>query len=425
MFTNRFSALQHRDFRIFWIGYVISVSGQQMLWMLEPWLIYEMTGSKILLGVNALAQAIPATALVLVGGVIADKFDQRKLLIIVQIGNIVLLTLLAVLALTEVLSVWHIVAIAFTRSAVGSFENPARQSMFPHLVSREAMPNAVGLNSAIHPGTRIGAPVLGGFILAFIMDLTNSPQIAAGTVLLLTVAGIGIYTLMLLKIHLPPVKRAHAGSMLKGMAEGARFIWEQKIFAFLIGIAWYTMFCGISFTILLPVIAKDILDVGPGSLGTMWAAQGIGSMVGVILASHYSKPSEQRRSLIGAPILLGGSMIVLALTPIYWISLVVFVLIGTGASAGNVAVQQNLQMLVPSQLRGRVMGVWSIVHTSIRPMGETQFTAVAHLVSAPLALIVSGVMLIAASVFYILPSKQSHLLKDLRQAALDSKDEHL
>jgi MFS family permease len=384
-----------------------------------------MTGSKILLGVNALAQAIPATALVLVGGVIADKFDQRKLLIIVQIGNIVLLTLLAVLALTEVLSVWHIVAIAFTRSAVGSFENPARQSMFPHLVSREAMPNAVGLNSAIHPGTRIGAPVLGGFILAFIMDLTNSPQIAAGTVLLLTVAGIGIYTLMLLKIHLPPVKRAHAGSMLKGMAEGARFIWEQKIFAFLIGIAWYTMFCGISFTILLPVIAKDILDVGPGSLGTMWAAQGIGSMVGVILASHYSKPSEQRRSLIGAPILLGGSMIVLALTPIYWISLVVFVLIGTGASAGNVAVQQNLQMLVPSQLRGRVMGVWSIVHTSIRPMGETQFTAVAHLVSAPLALIVSGVMLIAASVFYILPSKQSHLLKDLRQAALDSKDEHL
>jgi MFS family permease len=425
MFTNRFSALQHRDFRIFWIGYVISVSGQQMLWMLEPWLIYEMTGSKILLGVNALAQAIPATALVLVGGVIADKFDQRKLLIIVQIGNIVLLTLLAVLALTEVLSVWHIVAIAFTRSAVGSFENPARQSMFPHLVSREAMPNAVGLNSAIHPGTRIGAPVLGGFILAFIMDLTNSPQIAAGTVLLLTVAGIGIYTLMLLKIHLPPVKRAHAGSMLKGMAEGARFIWEQKIFAFLIGIAWYTMFCGISFTILLPVIAKDILDVGPGSLGTMWAAQGIGSMVGVILASHYSKPSEQRRSLIGAPILLGGSMIVLALTPIYWVSLVVFVLIGTGASAGNVAVQQNLQMLVPSQLRGRVMGVWSIVHTSIRPMGETQFTAVAHLVSAPLALIVSGVMLIAASVFYILPSKQSHLLKDLRQAALDSKDEHL
>lgn len=423
MFKNRFSALHHRDFRIFWFGYVISVSGQQMLWMLEPWLIYEMTGSKIYLGVNALAQAIPATALVLVGGVIADKFDQRKLLIMVQIGNIVLLGLLAALALTEVLVIWHIFAIAFVHSAVGSFENPARQSMFPHLVDRASMPNAVGLNSSIHPGTRIGAPVVGGFILALMMDLTDSPRIAAGTVLLITVAGIAVYAVMLMKIHLPPIKRAYAGSMLKSMAEGARFIWREKIFAFLIGVAWYTMFFGISFTILLPVIAKDILHVGPDSLGIMWAAQGVGSMVGVIISSHYARPGQQRRTLVVAPILLGGAMIALAVTPIYWVSLFIFFLVGTGASAGNVAVQQNLQMLVPTELRGRVMGVWSIVHTSIRPMGELQFSAIA-VFSAPAALVVSGVMLIAASVLYIAPSKQSHRLKDLRQAALDSYAEH-
>ncbi len=424
MFSNRFSALQHRDFRIFWFGYVISVSGQQMLWMLEPWLVYEMTGSKLHLGIFALAQAIPATALVLVGGVIADKFDQRKLLIIVQIGNIVLLGLLAVLALIEVLEIWHVFAIAFLHSAVGSFENPARQSMFPHLVSRASMPNAIGLNSAIHPGTRVGAPVVGGIVLTLMMNITGSPRIAAGTVLLITVAGIAVYTFMLMKIHLPPIKRAYAGSMLKSMTEGARFIWQQRIFAFLIGFAWYTMFFGISFTILLPVIAKDILHVGPGLLGTMWAAQGIGSMAGVILSSHYARPEQQRRSLIFAPILLGGSMIALALVPVYWVSLVIFFLVGTGASAGNVAVQQNLQMLVPTELRGRVMGVWSIVHTSIRPMGEMQFSAIAVL-SAPAALIVSGIMLIAASVFYVAPSNQSHRLKDLRQAALDAAAEHV
>jgi MFS family permease len=419
MFKNRFSALQHRDFRIFWFGYVISVSGQQMLWMLEPWLIYELTGSKIALGGFAVAQAIPATALVLVGGVIADKFDQRKLLIMVQIGNIVLLGLLAGLALIEVLELWHILAIAFVHSAVGSFENPARQSMFPHLVDHASMPNAIGLNSSIHPGTRIGAPVVGGLVLKLMMDMTGSPRIAAGTVLLITVAGISIYTVMLMKIHLPPIKRAYAGSMLKSMAEGARFIWHERIFAFLIGLAWYTMFFGISFTILLPVIAKDILHVGPGSLGFMWGAQGIGSMAGVIISSYYARPGQQRRTLILAPILLGGAMVALAVTPIYWVSLFIFFLVGTGASAGNVAVQQNLQMLVPAELRGRVMGVWSIVHTSIRPMGELQFTGIA-VFSAPLALIVSGAMLIAASVFYIAPSKQSHNLKDLRQAAVDS-----
>ncbi|MDA1036253.1 MAG: MFS transporter, partial [Chloroflexi bacterium] len=189
MAIQRFAALRHREFRLYYIGYVISVSGQQMLWMLEPWLVYEMTGSKVLLGVSALAQAIPATALVLLGGVAADKFDQRKLLIMVQIGNMLLLGLFAALALTELLEYWHILAIAFVHSAVGSFENPARQSMFPHLVDRASMPNAVALNSSIHPGTRILAPVVGGFILALVVGITDSPRIAAGSVLLVTVAG--------------------------------------------------------------------------------------------------------------------------------------------------------------------------------------------------------------------------------------------
>ena len=423
MLSNRFSALRHRDFRLYWFGYVISVSGQQMLWMLEGWLIYEMTGSKVYLGLHAFAQAVPATALVLVGGVIADKFDQRKLLIAVQIGNILLLGLLAGLALSEVLEIWHILTIAFLHSAVGSFENPARQSMFPHLVDRAAMPNAIGLNSSIHPGTRIGAPVIGGFILKFVFDATGSAEIAAGTVLLLTVAGIMVYTVTLLKIHLPPIKRSQHGSMLQSMAEGAKFIWRERVFAFLIGLAWYNMAFGISFTVLLPVIAKDILHADAGSLGMMWGAQGIGSMAGVILSSHYAKPWHQRRALIFNPILLGAAMIALALIPVYWISLIIFFLIGMGASAANVAIQQNLQLLVPNELRGRVMGVWSIVHTSIRPLGEVQFSALA-IIGAPLALVLGGAMLIAGSILFTAPSKYGQQLADLRQAALDEAAAH-
>src|SRR5215212_4300179 len=113
----RFAALRHHDFRLYWIGFVVSVSGQQMMWMLEPWLIYELSGSKAFLGVNALAQAIPATALVLLGGVIADKLDQRKLLIGVQASYMALLAIMAGLALTETLQVWHIFIIAFIQSA--------------------------------------------------------------------------------------------------------------------------------------------------------------------------------------------------------------------------------------------------------------------------------------------------------------------
>ena len=163
------------------------------------------------MGINALAQAVPATALVLLGGVIADKFDQRKLLIAVQGAYIALLATLAALALTETLEVWHIFVIAFIQSAVGSFENPARQSMFPHLVPRDAMPNAVALNAAIHPATRVGAPVVGGLILALVLDATDSARIAAGTVLLITIAGVAVYVLTLTLIRLPPIVRSRGG----------------------------------------------------------------------------------------------------------------------------------------------------------------------------------------------------------------------
>src|SRR5262249_44343783 len=155
----------------------------------------------------------------------------------VQAANIGMLAVLAALALTETLEGWHIFIIAFLQAAVGSFENPAKQSMFPMLVPREAMANAVALNSAIHPAPRIGAPVVGGLILAFMLGASGSARIAAGVVLLIGMVGISFYTLMLIKVKLPPVPRSRGGSMVQDMVDGARFIWRNRVFTFLIGLA--------------------------------------------------------------------------------------------------------------------------------------------------------------------------------------------
>ncbi len=389
-----------------------------MLWMLEPWLIYELSGSKAYLGINALAQAIPATALVLLGGVIADKLDQRKLLIGVQASYMTLLAIMAGLALTETLQVWHIFVIAFIQSAVGSFENPARQSMFPHLVPREAMPNAVALNAAIHPATRIGAPVVGGFLLAFVLGATDSPRIAAGTVLLVTLAGMSVYAFMLTQVKLPPIVRARSSGVIQDMAAGVRFIMRNRVFTFLIGLAYYHMFFGVSMSILFPVIAKDVLHVGPDSLGFMWGAMGLGSLIGVIAASNLSDPRYQKLVLGGGQLSLGIGMIGFAITPIYWLSLGLLFLLGAGSSAFNVSIQQNLQLLVPNEFRGRVLGVWSIVHSSIRPLGEMQFSGVAALASAPIALVLSGAMVIGSAVFFTVYRRPMQKLMELREAAL-------
>jgi MFS family permease len=415
----RFGALRHRDFRLYWIGHVISVSGQHMLWMVQPWLIYEISGSKVFLGVNALAQAIPATALVLIGGAIADKFDQRKLLIGVQASYIVLLSALVVLALTEILSVWHIFVISFLHSGFSSFESPARQSMFTHLVDRKDMPNAVAMNSAIHPGTRILAPVLGGLILALVFDATGSARIAGGAVLTVTTAGVAVYALMLLRVHMPAVKRSRGGSVVADMTAGANFIWRNRIFASLITMAYYNMVFGISLSVMFPIIAKDILEVGPFWLSMMYTAMGAGSVVGVLLVASLAEPRFQRRLILGGSVSLGISIVLFAISTVYVLSLALLFVLGIGVSAFNVAVQANLQMLVPNDFRGRVMGIWSIVHTSFRPVGEMQLSGIAAAVSAPFALALSGTMVIAFAFLYSAPNRDLRRLVDLREAAAD------
>jgi MFS family permease len=413
----RFSALQHREFRLYWFGYVISVSGQQMLWVVEGWLIYELSGSKLLLGAHGLAQAIPATALSLFGGVIADKVDQRRLLIVVQLGQMVLLAVLASLALTEVVQVWHIIGVGALLAAVGSFENPARQAMFPHLVDREAMPNAVGMNAVVHPGTRIIAPPLAGFMVGGLMAATGRPEIAAGAIFLITSVGFAGYVLLLLQVRMPEVTRSGRGRVLDDLTAGIGFIWRNRIFAVLIGMAYYNMFFGLSLSVLFPVFAKDHLDVGAPGIGLMYTAMGVGSLLGATTSASLGGSRYQRWLLVGGSGMLGAFTIAFALSTWYPLSLLLLFVLGTGGSVFNVAVQTNLQMLVANEFRGRVMGVWSMVHTSVRPLGEMQLGAVAALASAPFALALSGAMVIVFALAVALPNRTVRGLGALRDAA--------
>ena len=419
---SRFSALRHRDFRLYWTGFVISVSGQQMQWMIEGWLIYQLSGSALLLGVNGAVQFVPATALTLFGGALADKFDQRRLLIAVQMLFILVLGSLSVLGVLGLLTAWHVIAGGFGLSTIGAFEGPARQAMFPHLVSRESMPSAVALNATIHPATRVLAPTAGGFLSAVVFDASGSASVAGGAIFGVTTLAVVVFVLMLLRVRLPSVMRAKGRTVLGDMGAGVTYLWRQRILAFLIGMAYYNMFFGISLAVLFPVFAKDVLGVGPEGLGLMWGAMGVGSVVGVFIASSLTLPRQQRSMLTGGAVTLGVFMVAFALSQWYWLSLLLLFALGTGASVLNVAIQTNLQMLVANELRGRVMGIWSMVHTSIRPMGELQFGGIAALVSAPFALIASGAIIIVLALGYALPSKHLRQLADLREQAMTTRE---
>ncbi len=394
-----------------------------MQWMIEGWLIYQLSGSKWLLGVNGIAQLIPSTALTLFGGALADKFDQRKLLIAVQLLFILVLGVLSAMGILGILTAWHVIAGGFVLSAIGAFEGPARQAMFPHLVPREILPSAVALNATIHPSTRVLAPVAGGLVSAFVFDAAGSASVAGGVIFALAAVAVAVYAVMLQRVRLPAITRARGRSVLSDMAAGVKYIWRERIFSFLIGIAYFNMVFGYSMSVLFPVFAEDILRVGPEGLGLMWGAMGIGSVTGVIIASSFTRPFQQRALLVGGTAVMGTFMLAFALSTSYWLSLALLFIIGTGASVYNVAVQTNLQMLVANELRGRVMGIWSMVHTSIRPMGEVQFSAIAALLSAPIAFLVNGALIVAFALAFAAPHRQMRRLRDLREGALSPKED--
>ena len=185
----KLGALRYRDFRRFWFGYAISVSGLQMLWVVQGWLVYELSGSKLQLGFLGLVQVAPAVGLTFFAGVVADKVDQRRLLLATQLVQMALLAGIATVSLLEMVETWHILAFAAARVAADSFDHPTRQAMFPHLIRRDALTSAVALNAMVHPGTRVFGPALGGILLALILGQTgrqersllrSDPQVPSG-----------------------------------------------------------------------------------------------------------------------------------------------------------------------------------------------------------------------------------------------------
>ncbi len=400
------SALRYRDFRLYWAGYVVSVSGQQMLWVVQGWLIYELTGSKLLLGALGLTQVGPAMVLTLFGGVLADKVDQRRLLMVNQLLRMSLMWVLAGLSFAQVVEVWHVLLIVFLSSAVGAFENPARQALFPHLIQRHALTSAVALNASIHPGTRIVGPTAAGFLLALIVDATSSPMVAAGAIFSITAIGFGVYALFLQVVYVPPVRRSTGGNFMKEIGEGLRFIWQRPTFSFLIGMTYFTQFFAVSMTILFPVYAKDILVVGPGGLGLLYTALGAGNLAGTILVGSVGNVWHRGWIIVAGSAVLGAFVFLFTLSSWFPLSLVLLGLAGIGASAFNVAAQSALQLMVPDELRGRVMGVYGLTHTGIRPLGETQLGVMAALVSAPFALGLGGILVLAFAFLIAAPNRR-------------------
>ena len=413
------SALQHRNYRLYFFGLLISVTGFQMLLVIQGWLVWDITGDPSSLAFLGGVTAAPTVILNLFGGVVADQFNQRYLIMFVQGAIGLLLAALATLVYLDTagllqLELWHILLLSFLIAGTQSFDNPARQALYPHLIDRKDLMNAVALNTVIWQVTRVIGPVMAGALIA---------STGAGIALYVAAGSFGCMVIAMILINVPPIARAKAGNVLRSMGEGIGFVVHNHIFAFLIGMTFLNSFFGMSYIILLPIYATDILDVGPEGLGNMYAAGGIGAFAIVAVAAALSKSRSKGLFLITGAVIFGISNILFAYSTNYYWSLSMLFVGGAAATFYMVLVQTTLQALVPDHIRGRVFSIYSLTW-SLLPLGALQAGLVADWVNPEFAIALGGVVVASVALIVIFTSQQVRAMGATTQQALEAGKPH-
>jgi MFS family permease len=376
-----FTALRHRQYRRYWFGNLAAVSGQQMMWVAQGYLIYKLTDSPLYIGYAGLLTAAPAIALNLLGGAVADRFDQKRLIVWIQVVTGVILVGLGLITVADAVQPWHILAVAFAIGALQAFSNPARQAIFPNLVDRSDLPNAVALNSMVWQGTRIIAPAAGGVII----ELWGS-----GLTFIVSGAGFLAFALTSLTLVIPPPRGGRGANLMREMGEGVQFVLANGLFLFLIGMTFFNSFFGMATIQMFPVFAEDVLEIGASGLGSLYAASGLGAVLGIFIFGALEEYRRKGLLIIVGATLFGSFIVLFSLSTWYPGSLVALFLMGMFNQLYMITVQSTLQIQVPSDLRGRVMGIYGMTY-SLGPLGALQAGAIASAVGAPAAIALGGV----------------------------------
>ena len=381
---SSFSALRHRDFRLLWIGQLISVTGSQMQLVAINWHVYLLTKSPLALGGVGLVRVLPIIVCSLVGGVVADAVDRKRLMIATQAVMLISAALLGWMTAFGLSSIWPIYLLTAVASAAVAFDNPARQAMLPTLVPYRDFPNAVSLGIVVFNSAMIVGPALAGLLLsvsgpALIYGLNAASFVAVIIALLLMSASgrVGAEGKM-------------AQINLGALREGLRFVWRTPIIVQTMTLDFIATFFA-SATALLPIFAAEILKVGARGLGLLAAAPGVGSIVSGLVMARLGVMRKQGKAVLISVAVYGAATVVFGLSRWFWLSLLMLVVTGAADTVSTVLRQTIRQLVTPNYLRGRMTSVNMIFFMGGPQLGEFEAGAVASLIGATLSVVTGGV----------------------------------
>jgi MFS family permease len=404
-----FIALRHRNFRLFWFGQLISLIGTWMQTTAQAWLVLELTHSAWLLGVVGALQFLPVMFLALFGGVLADRLPKRRVLLFTQSSAMIQAFILWALVATGQVQLWHVLVLAAMLGLTNSVDMPTRQAFVVEMVGREDLPNAIALNSSLFNMARIIGPGIGGLLIAW---LGVAPLFLLNALSFIAVI-VGLALIDLNSLHainrLMLKKGAPKQSTLQSLREGFAYVRRTPAVFLVIAVIGVISLFGINFNVVLPLFATDVLHSGPEGFGFISAAFGLGSLFSALwLAWGNNKPSI-RQLLLGA---LAFCVLEAFFALSHWYALSLLLIAGVGFAqiAFSATANTTIQTVAPDHLRGRVMSMYMLVFAGSIPLGNLLTGGLAHLLGAPLALLIlAGLSLIAAVVGWVLraPAEKS------------------
>ncbi|MGI8470378.1 MAG: MFS transporter [Pyrinomonadaceae bacterium] len=392
-FSHTFRALKHRNYQYFAGGQVISLCGTWMQTIAESWLVYRLTGSAVLLGMVGFSSQIPVFLIAPFGGIIADRANRRRILMMTQSSAMVLAFIYAVLTLTGRIQVWEIFVIAICLGIINAFDIPTRQAFVTDLVGREDLINAIALNSSMFNGARIIGPAIAGILVAAVGEgwcfFINSMSYIAVL--------IGLF---LIKVESKP--RPPSDSIFAGITEGFKYVWNTKPILSLMSLLAVISLMGMPYAVLMPVFDKEILNGGASGLGLLMGASGCGALIGALSLASRKGIKGLGRWVAFASSGFGIAIILFSFSRTFWLSAALLVPVGFSMMIQMASSNTLVQSLVPDNLRGRVMAVYSMMFMGMAPFGALLAGTLAGHIGAPFTVAIGGAVCILGSIGFAL-----------------------
>jgi MFS family permease len=398
---DTFRALQHRNFRLYLFGQLVSLAGTWMQIVAQGWLVYELSGSEAMLGLVGFASAIPALLVTPWAGVVVDQVRKRDVIVATQTSAMLLAFVLAALTFTGAVEVWHIIIMSMLLGVINAFDGPARQSFVVEMVGSQDLPNAIALNSMTFNAARVVGPAFGGILLATV-----------GSAWCFTLNGLS-FLAVIVSLLMMQITSARATSDRRSpwqqLKSGLHYVAGQPELKGLLLLSLSFSTFGIAYSTVLPSFVDRILSGGAAGFGMLTAASGIGAVTGAFLVATFGDRGRRGQWLFAAAMSFPVVLALFALNHNFFTSLALAALLGVGFMLQFTLINTLLQTRVDNAMRGRVMSLYTLTFFGFTPFGNLALGALSEAIGMPSAISLFAVLTLGTALIIF------HRMPELRQ----------